>query len=207
MWVIKLGGSLVHSGRLRPWLDMLATHGGGRTVIVPGGGPFADQVRQIYRDWCLPDSVAHHMALLSMAQYGLMMQGLSAQLVPLDNVTAIHNAVQSKRVPVWLPAPMVLGHSETIEASWNVTSDSLSLWLADHLEASRLLLVKSVPAPRTGTSLRDLVDAGALDSAFEDFAMRSKCPIFCLGPDDYQSLERALVLDDYVGTRVMACEQ
>jgi aspartokinase-like uncharacterized kinase len=147
------------------------------------------------------------MALLSMAQYGLMMQGLNTQLMPLDNATAILDAVQSKRVPVWLPAPMVLGHSETIEASWNVTSDSLSLWLADHLEASRLLLVKSVPAPRTGTRLRDLVAAGALDSAFEDVAMRSKCPIFCLGPDDDQSLERALVLDDHVGTRVVVNDQ
>ena len=203
MWVVKLGGSLISSGKLRAWLDVLATHGGGRTVIVPGGGPFADQVRHVHRDWDFPEAIAHHMALLSMAQYGLMMQGLSAQLVPSDNASAIHDAVQSKRVPVWLPAPMGLRHSETIEASWNVTSDSLSLWLADHLEASGLLLVKSVPAPRMGTHLRELVDAGALDSKFEDFAMRSRCPVFCLGPDDYQSLERALVLDDQVGTRIV----
>ena len=46
MWVVKIGGSLSHDPALREWLTQLWEVGGGRVVIVPGGGDFADTVRQ-----------------------------------------------------------------------------------------------------------------------------------------------------------------
>ena len=45
MWVVKIGGSLSHDPMLRKWLVELCEVGGGRVVIVPGGGDFADKVR------------------------------------------------------------------------------------------------------------------------------------------------------------------
>ena len=45
MWVVKLGGSLAYASELPRWLSALAEGAGGRAIIVPGGGPFADQVR------------------------------------------------------------------------------------------------------------------------------------------------------------------
>ena len=46
MWVVKIGGSLSHDSALREWLTLLWEVGGGRVVIVPVGGDFADAVRR-----------------------------------------------------------------------------------------------------------------------------------------------------------------
>jgi hypothetical protein len=46
------------------------------------------------------------------------------------------------RSAIWLPWRMI-GRDESIEASWDVTSDSLALILAIRLQARRLVLVKS----------------------------------------------------------------
>jgi hypothetical protein len=77
--VIKLGGSLLgdpEDGRLRRWCDWLAGAGAGRSIVVAGGGPFADAVRASQAHWGFPDDVAHRMALRAMDQYALMAANL-----------------------------------------------------------------------------------------------------------------------------------
>jgi aspartokinase-like uncharacterized kinase len=68
MWVVKLGGSLFGSDHLGSWLSLLAKVGS--LVVVPGCGPFADQVRQAQHRWGFDDSTAHIMALLAMSRRG-----------------------------------------------------------------------------------------------------------------------------------------
>ena len=48
MIVVKIGGSLGKADALRSWLAVLA-RGKGRVVVVPGGGAFADGVREEQR--------------------------------------------------------------------------------------------------------------------------------------------------------------
>lgn len=78
MWVVKLGGSLAASDRLPDWLRSLA--GRSDLVLVPGGGPFADQVRAMQARWGFDDATAHHLALLAMEQFGRMLCALLAGL-------------------------------------------------------------------------------------------------------------------------------
>ena len=40
MWVIKIGGHLAEDPVLTEWLERIADLGGGRVVLVPGGGDF-----------------------------------------------------------------------------------------------------------------------------------------------------------------------
>ena len=42
--VVKLGGSIVRSGQLAPWLETIAA-APAPIVVVPGGGALADEVR------------------------------------------------------------------------------------------------------------------------------------------------------------------
>lgn len=78
-YIIKIGGSLYY----RPELKRVLAHAAGlvkaphNAVIVPGGGPFADQVRRAQQRWLFADETAHQMALLAMRQYGLMLAALS----------------------------------------------------------------------------------------------------------------------------------
>ena len=55
MWVIKLGGSLLSSESLKEWLSVIVKHGAGKLVIVPGGGIFADKVRDEQQKWKFDD--------------------------------------------------------------------------------------------------------------------------------------------------------
>src|SRR5215510_16371000 len=67
--VVKLGGSYAHAAELKPWLAAIAACAG-HVVLVPGGGPFADAVREAQARMGFDDRVAHRMALTAMAQYG-----------------------------------------------------------------------------------------------------------------------------------------
>ena len=126
--VVKLGGSLAFSTRLRNWIEALAACAG-RVVIVPGGGPFADAVRSAQPRMGFHDSAAHHMAVLAMEQYGRALASLNKALSPADSERAIHRDLANGRVPVWMPSQMVLRATD-IAQSWEVTSDSLATWLA-----------------------------------------------------------------------------
>src|SRR5215468_199322 len=125
--VVKLGGSFVGSRHLAGWIDALANFKG-RAVVVPGGGPFADAVRQAQTKIGFKDAVAHHLALLAMEQFAWALASLSARFCIADSATAIRRALRAGNVAIWSPTKMVLGTPE-IPPSWEITSDSLAAWL------------------------------------------------------------------------------
>lgn len=192
-WVVKLGGSLFDSAALPDWLATLAVHGAGRAVLVPGGGPFADTVRAAQARWRFDDATAHRMALLAMHQYGLMLAGLRPGLVPADSEAAIRAALAGGRVPVWLPLPMTLT-APLPEASWRLTSDSLSAWLARRLNAGRLILVKSCEVVQD-SDLQALAAAGIVDPLFPHHARGLDCALSFLESDDHTRLADLLAGD------------
>lgn len=166
--VIKLGGSLQYSDSLVKWLDFLAEGGGGKVVIVPGGGKFADQVRRAQAHWRFDDEVAHQMAVLAMRQYGLMLTGLNRRLCSAETPKSIKAMVDLGQIPVWLPDLSVLYKSE-ISASWDTTSDSLAAWLSNELNADQLVLVKSVVIDSDQISADELINAEIVDRGFCHF--------------------------------------
>ncbi|ODU00900.1 MAG: hypothetical protein ABS89_08255 [Thiobacillus sp. SCN 63-1177] len=174
--VVKLGGSLHDSPWLAGWLDALA-RAGGRVVLVPGGGPFADAVRAAQRRCRFGEAAAHRLSLLAMEQYGLMLCDLEPDLLPAATTQVIADAIAHGRTPVWLPSSMCLGAPD-IPESWSVTSDSLAVWLAHHLGAEALALVKH--GEGDAGDIRALADAGLVDRAFPGFAARYAKPIHIL---------------------------
>ncbi|MEW5789295.1 MAG: amino acid kinase [Pseudomonadota bacterium] len=179
--VIKLGGSLHDAPQLAAWLGLLG-EGGGQVVLVPGGGPFADQVRAAQQRLGFDDATAHHMALLAMEQYGLLLCGLDARLRPAASREDIHAALAGAATPVWLPSRLCLAQPD-IPASWAVTSDSLALWLAGHLGAAALGLVKS-RLPEPGLDAPGLARAGLVDEAFPAFMARWPMPLRVFSRED-----------------------
>ncbi len=163
--VVKLGGSLADDELLEHWLAMLAQDGAGKVVVVPGGGPFADQVRAAQARWRFADPVAHAMALHAMDQYAHMMCGIEPRLALARDETTLKDGLNRGRAVVWQPSAQVLAQPD-IEASWEVTSDSLSAWLARRMAARALILVKALPAARLALPLGDLARSGVVDAAF-----------------------------------------
>jgi 5-(aminomethyl)-3-furanmethanol phosphate kinase len=173
--VVKIGGSLADApDRLREVLQVIAEAATAASpiVVVPGGGPFADTVRAAQAAHGFDDGTAHAMAMLAMAQYGLMLAALAGPLLqPLYGADQVARALaqESACAPVWLPQPAQ--DAPELRPSWDLTSDSLALWLAARLGAGRLVLVKSCPQP-AAADLCVLAKAGILDPAFPDMARR-----------------------------------
>src|SRR5260370_2340876 len=135
--IVKLGGSHAFSPHVKDWLDAIAGCAG-CAVVVPGGGPFADAVRMVQPRMGFDDRAAHEMAVLAMEQYGCALTNLGAHLKRAASAPAIRKVLRAGGVPVWSPADMVRG-AKDIPWSWDVTSDSLSAWLAASPGAKPLL--------------------------------------------------------------------
>ncbi|MBC8637852.1 aspartate kinase [Caballeronia sp. EK] len=164
MWVVKIGGSLSHDPALREWLTRLWEVGGGRVVIVPGGGDFADAVRQYQHEWQFDDLAAHNMCLLAMAQYAILMQGVVPELVLASNEDRIRRALRDGRVAVWVPTDLMRATPDSM-TNWDTTSDSLAAWLSTLLNAERLMIVKSCDVD-ADTPLESLAAKGIVDRRF-----------------------------------------
>ena len=141
--VVKIGGGvLAHADCFAAALATLAAAARGqRLLVVPGGGPFADTVRNVDRRMVLSDSAAHWMAVLAMEQYAHLIATQVAGARLAENRREIVAALKADHVPVlapyrWLRAADPLPHS------WNVTSDSIAAWISGVVGARRLVLVK-----------------------------------------------------------------
>lgn len=123
------------------------------TLVVPGGGPFADAVRDADRRFELSDDAAHWMAVLAMDQYAhLVVSRLEGGRVVFD-LSEAEAAQRNGRVPVLAPFRL-LREQDPLPHTWDVTSDSIAAWVAGAAGARELVLVK--PRGATGS----LVDPG-----------------------------------------------
>lgn len=202
VWVVKIGGSLFSYAGLADWLRVLAAHGGGRTVIVPGGGPFADQVRFAQARWHFPDSAGHEMALLAMEQFGMMLCGLQSGLSPAANKASLRNVLRQGGVAVWMPGAMVRAQAG-IAANWEMTSDSLSAWLAGQLSAEALILVKSAALNGPVLTASTLAQQGLVDPLFSAVTAGARFSLRILHRDQSATLQAMLASNILSGTVVL----
>jgi aspartokinase-like uncharacterized kinase len=143
--VIKVGGSLAEEPeRLRDLCAKLSEFAKKyELLVVPGGGMFADVVRDFDQRFNLSSVVAHRMAILGMDQFGLLL----SQIIP--NSCATYLLADAKQlsaigvVPIFLPSRLMF-KEDPLENSWEVTSDSIAAYVAKRLEAAKLVLVTDV---------------------------------------------------------------
>lgn len=150
---IKVGGSLAAIAGALPAVGRALARAAARRpiVILPGGGPFADAVREFDRTHGLSDDAAHWMAILAMDQYAFVL----ADHVPgsrlVESLPAIQAAHDDGAIPILAPARW-LRRADDLPHSWDVTSDSLAAYLATLIGADELVLLKPV---RGGMELVD----------------------------------------------------
>lgn len=145
--VVKVGGSLARRPGLDDRLQILdRLTRRSPCVVVPGGGPFADTVREQADRHGLDEHVAHWMAVLAMDQYAhLLTNAIAGRLV--QGLREIESAIAAGVVPVLAPYEW-LRREDPLPHDWIVTSDSIAAWVAGRLGAARLVLLKSGPGRR-----------------------------------------------------------
>jgi aspartokinase-like uncharacterized kinase len=186
MIVVKLGGSLFDTPELIAWMQSLAVYSKQiPIVIVPGGGPFADQVRTADIYYNLKDKTAHQMALLAMKQFGLLL----ADIEPTAKLINQNEKVTSA-LSIWLPDDSLLAESK-LPHSWDISSDSIALWLASKLAAQQLLLVKR--SQTATSSITQLTSNSIIDAGFSKLFASNKIDTKILhyaNFDDFDSISK-----------------
>ena len=143
--VLKVGGSLSAEPKtlrlLMAKLDELSKTD--RFVVVPGGGDFADTVRKLDKQFSLDSKISHRMAILAMDQFGLLLSDLSVNSLVVRTFEEAKTAANSGKLPIFLPS-QVMFKDDPLENSWEVTSDSIALYIAHKLHAEKVLFVTDV---------------------------------------------------------------
>jgi aspartokinase-like uncharacterized kinase len=139
--VIKIGGSLAEDpAALRALCNRLGEIAKKyRIVVVPGGGKFADVVREFDRRYAVSPDISHRMAILGMDQFGLLL----SQIIPNSCATYLLNDAKQlseiRVAPIFLPSRLMF-QEDPLESSWDVTSDSIAAYVASRLHADKVIL-------------------------------------------------------------------
>ncbi len=170
--VAKVGGSLLDwpglPAALTAVLDACRDQ---RVVLIAGGGPIADCVRELDRCHGLGEERAHRLALHAL---DLSAHGCAALLPDRLRVTdsrAGLDAVWSQgAVPVlqprrWLDEQERSGATALLPHCWDVTTDSIAAHLAVGLGAATLWLLKSVTVTPP-LDIQAVADRGIVDPHF-----------------------------------------
>lgn len=142
--LLKAGGSLYYYPELpavaAAWSKLAQKQ---RLLLLPGGGPFARQVRAADTRFHLSNSAAHWMAILGMDQYAYLLADFIPQAVLVRDLAAAGEACAAGRLAVLAPSALLLA-LDPLPHCWQITSDSIAAWLAGHADIRLLVLLKSV---------------------------------------------------------------
>jgi len=154
--VLKVGGSLAeYPASLRKLCKELASFAKDYEIlVVPGGGKFADVVRDFDKTYGLSNTLAHKMAILAMDQFGLFLSDITPNSFVSYSLENVKNS-PSGTLPIFLPSKLIF-RKDTLESSWNVTSDSITAFIAGMLHVEKLILVTDVDGIFTADPKKNL---------------------------------------------------
>ena len=112
-----------------------------KIIIIPGGGSFANFVRSLDEDLQIGDDLAHWIAIYSMNYNGIILNRKYPDLETIEELKTFQDAKQM--FCIFLPYNF-LREDDTLPHNWDVTSDSIALYVANKLKLRRCFLIKNV---------------------------------------------------------------
>jgi aspartokinase-like uncharacterized kinase len=202
--VIKLGGSLYpHTASIiRVIKDSKRP-----CLIVPGGGAGADVIRA--QD--LSDEVAHWMAILSMEQYGWYLSQFGIPVQQPHSYSLITPTDQRILLP-YQYLREIDSFPDALPHSWDVTSDSISLFFAHRLSLP-LLILKSIDricidekqvSCITHVTSSVIPTTDDLDAFFLPYAHSLSVPVTIVNGQYPDRVRAALDDEEVIGTKIEA---
>ncbi|NMB78422.1 MAG: uridylate kinase [Methanomicrobiales archaeon] len=187
--VVKLGGSLYNHV---PDIITSFTSAPVPLLIIPGGGKFADEVRNAR----LSDEESHWAAINAMDRYG--------RYIASCGLTTTTELRIPPRTMVLLPS-RCLQEADPLPHSWDVTSDTISAWIAGKLGLD-LLVVKSVDGIRVNNSLVPTlshpIETDVVDPLFIPYVLENRIGVSIINGSIPDRITRFLKGETVPGTRI-----
>ena len=112
-----------------------------KIILIPGGGSLANFIRQVYTELQFTEELGHWMGIISMNYNGIE---LGKKFPELDVIESINRLKKlEKTLCIFLPYRF-LKEMDKLPHSWDVTSDSITLYLAKELEIPHCFLIKDI---------------------------------------------------------------
>lgn len=155
--VVKVGGSLLDledlPQRLAQWL---ATQRPAHQIVVVGGGPLVEPIREADVRHRLGEVTAHWMSVRAMSITAMWVRAILPDVRVCDRLEQLHPAGDTATLVVFdsyrflrKEEPYLPG--QRLAETWDVTSDSIAARLAIAASAAELVLLKStLPEPPHG---------------------------------------------------------
>ena len=177
--IVKVGGSLLARGRdLVRFLRDYAEKKGLFLIVVPGGGPFVELIKELSERRSISDDTAHWMAVLGMHQYGFFLADGEISIPLVESIEEIRNA---GHICIVLPY-RILKADDSLPHTWDVTSDTIAAFIAHKVGEKSFIKVTDVDGILTvGGSLIERVHAeeliesgvGCIDAELPRFLVRT----------------------------------
>lgn len=140
--VLKIGGSLLnYLEELKIFCKTLSKISEtSKILVVPGGGIFANAVRDLQKKIKFSDDTAHWMGIVAMDIYAFLLK----DMIYRSKIIYTLEETSFRDKTVILAPFSLMNEKNPLEHSWRVTSDSIAAYVAHQVGAGLLVLVKDV---------------------------------------------------------------
>ncbi len=142
--IVKIGGSLLnYSKQLEQVLQVIDNDYENEIIIVPGGGIFADTVKNIQEKLDINDDIAHWMAIKATEIYAIYISEKLSRGVLCENLQEIENYLSRRYIPIVLPFK-IMYRLDILPKTWKATSDSIAILIAILTSSDLTILLKVI---------------------------------------------------------------
>ena len=178
--VIKLGGSLLTMPNLKQKFQKWCRENPHPlTLIIVGGGPVVDAVREVHRANPLEEEFAHWVCIDLLQHTARIAHEILGNVDLYETMTDLQQPFSGSKVNSKNPIIAIVQvgicfareyPNLGLPNSWDVTSDSIAAAFCEMYAAEEFVVMKSSDALRDESDFESLADVGFVDPHFSDLA-------------------------------------
>jgi aspartokinase-like uncharacterized kinase len=112
-----------------------------KIILIPGGGSLANFIRNVYSELKFTEELGHWMGVISMNYNGIELGKKFPEVDIIEDINTLRKL--HKSLCIFLPYRF-LKEIDRLPHSWDVTSDSITLFLAKELDIPHSFLIKDI---------------------------------------------------------------
>lgn len=145
--IVKIGGKIIENNEnLKSTLEQFKNliykkKVIDKVIIIPGGGSYANTIRNLDNKLNIGDDLSHWMAIFAMNCNGMNICQNYEEINCINDINKLKKNKDS--ILIFLPL-YFLYQKDKLPHSWNVTSDSITIFIAKHLGLKECFLIKDI---------------------------------------------------------------